>query len=100
MCNFPSVYNRGNDSYLDLRVGRDEAVVELVPGVVVPEHGRKDLVPDAGVGVAARGSRVAHGHVVATHGLLQVGESHVVLSVVKFLLHCNYYLDSWISMLQ
>ena len=71
-------------SYLDLRVCRDEADVEPVPGVVVPEHGREDLVADPGVRVAARGRRVAHGHVVATHGLLQVGERHIVLWLNSF----------------
>ena len=30
-------------SYLDLRVRRDEADVETVSCVVVPEHGREDL---------------------------------------------------------
>ena len=63
---------------LDLSVGGHEAPVQLVVPVIISEHGREDLVPDARVGVPSGRVRVAHGDVVPPARLLQVGDVHVV----------------------
>ena len=85
----------GDCNNLDLSVGRDKTPVQLVVAIVVPEHGREDLVPDPGVRVATRGIGVPHGDVVAPTRLFQVGDVHVVRVAVRADHKSFYWLERY-----